>query len=216
MRLGRATCLPSATIASCCRAELDDGFKRSAVSHTLTVVDASRLTIRVQHAFHLRCTHPSRFVFSRYDWTGSGDESSPRIGPPAPDSSLPSPRLHGPAIKVDGGGRLLVIDLGRIYEPGEECDLEVDHTFVDIRRTFQPFLTHRVTDGNEIVDLAVRIPSALPVVVHSTQELVESAHKESVRVAGTELSVGGVPYVEYRSTVHDPAVGRRYAIRWTW
>jgi hypothetical protein len=196
--------------------ELDDGFERVAVSHALTVVDRSRLTFRVEHSSHLRCVRAARFAFSRYEWTGSGDESTPSIGPAPSNSGAPAPKLHGPAIELPGGGRLLVVDLGRIYEAGDESRLEIRHTFVDIRRTFKPYLTHSTTKGNRSLELTVRLPAEDSTSVHFATEIVDSEHRESTRAAAVVVEVEGALYNQYRLSVAQPVEGRRYAIHWNW
>lgn len=194
--------------------DLDDGFVRTTVEHELRVVDPSGLTISVHHRFLLKCERASRFVLSRYEWTGTGDESTPLIGPRDEDSAIPSPRLHGPAIQLEDGGRLLVIDLGRVLEPGEITEVTVDHTFVDTGETFQPFITHKVTPGNERVAITAILPTEMAKIVHFSTEVLEGSHKQAVLADGLDVEVQGVACRSYTFDVLEPSPGCRYAVRW--
>jgi hypothetical protein len=200
-------------------AEPDDGFHRARISNTLRVVDTSNLTIKTFHAYELECRRPSRFLFHNYTWTGGGIEGAPRIGPSHAQlaevelAGSPKPRLHGPVIRTEKRERLLLVDMGKMYQRGDRAFVTIEHMFVDTAGTFEKRLSHGATRKPKRVDLSVILPTHnRPVhfiVQHdgSSESVAEKLDPIAVFEDRTQLA-------RYSKIVETPAEGVRYRIEW--
>lgn len=195
---------------------LDDGFVWAEVDHHFQVIDDSALTVKTQHQYRLKCVRSSRFAIVRYEWTGHGPERPPKVSRPAfaaPGEplvrTLGSPRVHG------GSGRYLVLDLGRVYTPGEFTSFQVDHFFIDTSQSFSPVMTHLGLEGQDRVSINVYLPEGHAHTVRaierfSTDELVDTPEF----LEGNQAERNGVHCLHYQYSPSTVNSGRRYGIHW--
>ncbi len=130
----------------------------------------------------VEATLPSRFFVREYYWTGSGVEKEPvpELVSDIDAWGFPLQRIHGPLI-VEGQARIVLVDLGRTINVGEQETLVFRHKMKDLGGSFRPFLRVRPTKAIEnVLRLTVVLPewSGLRVqylrFTHDTEKVIES------------------------------------------
>lgn len=186
-------------------------FAKVRVAHTLEVLDDSCTTFRSEHVFLLRAELRSRFFLRRYKWTGSDDDQEPELETTYDKWGHPTERIHGPVIR-EGQWRIVVVDLGRSLEVGEERTLHFRHRLKDLNGKFEPYLGHSPKPGTQHISLKVILPPSM------SREVVYDD-----RVLDTENVVEAQPLVGkpvdgkvvFEKEIPSPAQQNRgYRIRW--
>lgn len=193
---------------------LADGLKRIAVWHEMRVLDASAMTIHTRHRYDLRCIATTRFFQRRFTWTGTGIEAQPVIEPAEDEAGHRMHNLHGPVIREGNNRNLMVVDLGRTLDVGDEVSVEMSHRFVDTGGKFVRYVGQKAPAGMRSLDLRLLLPPALPAQVRSARQSDGSDH--SVEVPGltkTSVVLEGIPFDQYELQVIRPERAAQYSIR---
>lgn len=130
-------------------------------NHHLEVVDRGSMTFRSEHTFLLEAAVASRFFHHEYFWTGSGAEREtlPEVVSEIDEWGFPQHRIHGPLI-VEGNKRILVVDLGKTLQPGEQAVVNFRHRMKDLKGTFVPMLQVRPSSRvRDHIKLKVSVPN---------------------------------------------------------
>lgn len=220
VRYDAATDLVSPTLerhVTNARSQMEDGFTRKEVSHHLTVVDPSFMTIESRHTYLLVAHRPSRFFQRRYEWTGSGGEGLPVVTSGIDKLGHRNHNLQGPVVQEeDDHGRILVVDLGRTVPKGDSETVQIEHTFVDTGQTFKPFMGHRAYVGCKKVTIAVSLPLGLNVFAEF------ETRKVGAKLPSSREPLTGIPededllqLVRFQKVVPQPVPDEWYSIMWT-
>ncbi|TDO14928.1 hypothetical protein EV580_3066 [Mycobacterium sp. BK086] len=188
-------------------------FEYLSVAHEMLVVDESSMTIITNHTVHVRALRAERFFERIYCWTGSGVEKDPKVLSKLDDLGHVH-KLHGPVIR-NGSERIYLIDLGRRLAEGEEEIIEFEHTFVDVGRTFVPFLGHRAKPGLRDLQLRVLLPDKDRRSVRKECWREGSQHPYQIEMADpSPCERNGVTYHAYEFRRDRPEPGDRYRLTW--
>jgi len=198
------------------RSHMDDGFTRREVSHHLTVVDPSFMTIKSRHTYVLVADRQSRFFQRRYSWTGSGDETPPVVSSGIDQMGHRNHKLQGPVVSEKDNGRLLVVDLGRTLAKGDSETVVIEHSFVDTGQTFKPYMGHLAYTGCKKISIAVSVPKNLSVTAEFEVRKGSSDHSSAREVLeGLPEQDDLLELVRFEKVISKPVPGEHYAIVWT-
>ncbi|GAA3327938.1 hypothetical protein [Paeniglutamicibacter sulfureus] len=193
--------------------EAEPGFAVVRVEHSYTVLDSRWMAIRTSHRFELTALRAERFFLRSYTWDNEvGIEKAPMIKTGRNPSGTSSHRLQGPVIVGRGGARLAVVDLGRVFQPGETEVLELDHFFVRTNPDNYGFVGHVAKeDCKEIVLKAVlpARPNLRPRFLCGHTGSDDWAEDDPIEPI-TDLE----SRLEFSHRVINPAQGLRYRIQW--
>src|SRR5437867_4752734 len=117
----------------------EKAFAKVDVQHQLEVLDNNSTTFRSSHLFTVRAAVKSRFFERRYSWTGGDDTDSPEVVCDHDMWGHARHKVHGPVIREDKT-RIVLLDLGRTLERGEEEQIHIIHSLRDLNGTFEPFM----------------------------------------------------------------------------
>lgn len=187
-------------------------FTKARVAHTLEVLDDSCTTFRSEHIFLIRAELRSRFFLRRFKWTGSDDEEEPELETTYDKWGHPTQRVHGPVIR-EGQWRIVVVDLGRALEIGEEDNLHFRHRLRDLNGKFEPFLGHSPKPGTQHINLKVVLPESLSKDVIFDERMLDTDKViDSVPLSGQ--SVDQNRFVFEKEIPNPAQQNRAYRIRW--
>jgi hypothetical protein len=111
-----------------------------------------------EHLYFLRAVGRSRFFARKFVWTGGDIGELPELMTPFDKWGYPTQRIHGPLIK-DGQFHIMLIDLGRTIEVGEDVEVHFRHNLKNLNATFKPFFGHGLSlGGTEHISLGVVLP----------------------------------------------------------
>jgi hypothetical protein len=196
-------------------ADLEDGFLRRNVRHELVVLDDDSMTIRTRHDIELVAERASRFLVHAYSWSGSGVEGRPVVNSGWDELGHQNHRLHGDVVRDASTGRLMVVDLGRTMEAGEDDSVSISHFFVDTGRSFKPRLSHSPRRGTERVSLVVRLPAGSSKTVSALNHKNGASHPSSQnRLEPVSVADGNMAFDEYTFTINAPQTSSRYSLEW--
>jgi len=190
----------------------DQIFTKEKVFHTLEVLDDACTTFRSEHVFSIRAELRSRFYNRRFQWTGSDDDEEPILQTTYDKWGYPLHRIHGPIIR-EGPWRIVVVDLGRTLEIGEEDILHFHHRLRDLNGKFEPYLSHAPQPGTKNIILHVILPKSLAHdVVFDDRMLDTDKVIDSEGLTGEPLDAARMLFAK---EVPNPAqLNRVYRIRW--
>ncbi|MEV4952458.1 hypothetical protein [Paenarthrobacter nitroguajacolicus] len=194
--------------------EHDPTFSVISVEHVYTVLDSRWMAIRTTHRFTLEALQRSRFFLRSYTWDNAvGIEKPPIILSGRNQSGTTSHRIQGPVILGEKGKRLAVVDLGRVFEKGEQEFLEIEHFFVRTRPDDSGFVGHAALPGCREITLRAYLPARddlRPCFKSGYTETKEWKHTEPLSSAPSATS----PRLEVKHKVPNPVAGMRYRITW--
>jgi hypothetical protein len=190
----------------------EHGFTKVRVDHEFEVLDDSSTTFRSQHNFLVRAELRGRFFQRRYQWTGSDEDERPTLETVYDMWGHPQHNIHGPVIR-EGRWRIILVDLGRTLEIGDQDVVHFHHRLRDLNGKFQPFLGNSPKPGTKYITLKVILPLSLAHDVFYDERMLDTDNV----IATKELQ--GVPVdgkVQFVENIPDPVqLNRGYRIRWT-
>ncbi|MBY2987007.1 MULTISPECIES: hypothetical protein [Rhizobium] len=142
-------------------------FEFSAVEHQLEIVDRNSTTFRSEHKYWIKAEKATRFFIRHYVWTGSGVEKEPipELVTEVDDWGFPHQRIHGPLL-CEEASRILIVDLGRMIDEGENEFVHFRHRMKDLKATFKPMLSVQPTKKvKERIVLRIIVPDWTDLVV---------------------------------------------------
>jgi hypothetical protein len=189
------------------------GFTKVTASHEFEVLDDASTTFRSEHKFEIRAELRGRFFLRRYTWTGSEDEAPPILETPYDVWGHPLHRIHGPVIH-EGVWRIVLVDLGRTFEVGDQDTVHFYHRLRDLNGKFEPYLGHDPKPGTQHIRLFVILPDTLAHDVVFDERMLDTDNViKQVPLLGKPIDGGRT---SFETEVPDPiTVNRGYRIRWT-
>lgn len=196
------------------RPHIDDGLVRTRVAHRLRALSSDHRTLVTQHEFRLRASRATRLFQRRYAWSGTGVENRPVVDPNTDPIGHATHRLLGPVLYEPENSRLVVVDLGRTLEVGEEVTVRISHRFVDTGGTFNRFLGHTAGDDCEGLTIAVMLPKA-DWNVTAVERFKNAEKPHQVRkIDAVKQIVGRAETLDHEWVVEKPQQGVSYSIQW--
>ncbi|MGB0871991.1 MAG: hypothetical protein ACPGYP_02520 [Solirubrobacterales bacterium] len=122
-------------------------------------------------------------------------------------------RLHGPVLR-EGQSRIFLVNLGHLFNPGDQETVEFTHTFIDIEKTFEPRLG--IATHNEMAQVELRV--VLPIEIESNvfiEEHVTGQHGAIDRHSITGITSDDGRYSAFEWRTDTPKVGMTYQLTWT-
>lgn len=187
-------------------------FAKVSASHTLEVLDDSCTTFRSEHIFLIQAQLRSRFFNRRFSWTGSDDDEEPILETTYDKWGHPMHKIHGPVIR-EGPWRIVLVDLGRTLEVGEEDLLHFHHRLRDLNGKFEPYLEHSPKPGTKKIVLKVILPESLAHDVVFDERMFDTdkvMHSEPL--SGNSLDATRKLFA--REIPNPVQLNRAYRIRW--
>ncbi len=186
------------------------------VHHHLEVVDRASMTFRSEHKYLIEAAAPSRFLHHGYFWTGSGSEREipPELISEIDDWGFPKHRAHGPLI-VEGDSRILVVDLGRKLDVGEQTTVHLLHKMKDLKGTFKPILRIRPSSlVRDEITLKVTLPNWSGLKMNFTS-FTHDTENEVVPRTLTPLELEGGKVVFEEVIVNPDSGNFGHKLEWT-
>jgi hypothetical protein len=188
----------------------DSAFELVHVDHHFTIIDRASTVFKSTHSILLRAKASSRFYERVYYWSGTGKEGFPKLVTQHDLYGHPLQRILGDVIR-EGTKRTVVIDLGAAVEPGELAMIELEHFFVDVGSTFQPFLAHTVSHGMDSLRMKVTLPSEAKAISYETFTTTSQVASGSKPIPVSEKNDGSVTY---SISLENPERSTRHRIGW--
>lgn len=194
---------------------IDSAFTVVTAEMTYEVLDRRWMSIRTHHVFKLRAEKPHRFYFREYFWDNEqGIEKPPRLLSGRKPSGRTAHRLLGPVIVGPKGSRLLVIDLGRVVEPGQTEIVEIEHFFVRVSPEDEGYVGARGQDGMEQVQLTAILPARPDLRPHFKSRNGDTDGEEWDEFEMLEGARARSRRIKIERTVTEPLAGHRYRLGW--
>lgn len=187
-------------------------FETPKVSHKLEILDDACTTFKSEHIISIRAVLRSRFFLRRFMWSGSDDDEAPDIETKCDIWGHPKHRIHGPLLR-EGRWRIVLVDLGRTFEVGEEDTLHFHHKLRDLNGRFEPFLGHTPKLGTEHLKLEIILPASVSQNVAFAERMTDSGMVvDTQQMSGEPVGDGRFRFAK---EVHNPVQrNRSYRICW--
>lgn len=194
-------------------------FSKVGVEHYFKVVDEDSTTFKSKHTFRIRANVPARFFYRQYFWTGVDvhETPKPRILSEKDKWGHPLHRIHGPVI-CENQSRIVLVDLGRTMNVGQEDTVRFEHQFFDLESKFEPFFGQQVssiTEPPERIAITVDLPRRLARNVHFTEVYPDTRSEASSENLKPRILPDGRH--EFTKVISGDSVqpNRYYYIKWS-